>query len=132
MAASVCAQQTRSAYHPFCLSPFPPLPTLSKLNPTNTPSPSLWPIEGAVRTINETYEIHAGIESFHYRAHVLLDLLRQQVERYACSGAVYTQTTDVEGEVNGLMTYDRRVIRVDVEQWKQDIKALYEAARKRV
>ena len=24
------------------------------------------------------------------------------------SAAVYTQTTDVEGEVNGLMTYDRK------------------------
>ncbi len=29
------------------------------------------------------------------------------------SAAVYTQTTDVEGEVNGLMTYDRKVIKVD-------------------
>lgn len=29
------------------------------------------------------------------------------------SGAVYTQTTDVEGEVNGLMTYDRKVIKMD-------------------
>lgn len=25
------------------------------------------------------------------------------------SAAVYTQTTDVEGEVNGLITYDRKV-----------------------
>lgn len=29
------------------------------------------------------------------------------------SAAVYTQTTDVEVEVNGLMTYDRKVIKVD-------------------
>ena len=29
------------------------------------------------------------------------------------SGAVYTQTTDVEIEVNGLMTYDRKVIKLD-------------------
>ena len=29
------------------------------------------------------------------------------------SGAVYTQTTDVEGEVNGIMTYDRKVIKMD-------------------
>ena len=28
------------------------------------------------------------------------------------SGAVYTQTTDVEGEVNGLMTYDRKKIKI--------------------
>ncbi|MGQ7868623.1 glycoside hydrolase family 2 protein [Sunxiuqinia sp. sy24] len=29
------------------------------------------------------------------------------------SAAVYTQTTDVEGEVNGLMTYDRKVVKID-------------------
>ena len=29
------------------------------------------------------------------------------------SAGVYTQTTDVEGEVNGLMTYDRKVIKID-------------------
>jgi hypothetical protein len=29
------------------------------------------------------------------------------------SAAVYTQTTDVEGKVNGLMTYDRKFIKVD-------------------
>ncbi len=32
------------------------------------------------------------------------------------SAAVYTQTTDVEGEVNGLMTYDRKVIKMDIER----------------
>lgn len=32
------------------------------------------------------------------------------------SGAVYTQTTDVEGEVNGLMTYDRKVDKLNVEE----------------
>ena len=39
---------------------------------------------------------------------VLVTLLNQGL-----SGAVYTQTTDVEGEVNGLMTYDRKVIKMD-------------------
>lgn len=32
------------------------------------------------------------------------------------AAAVYTQTTDVESEVNGLMTYDREVIKFDVEE----------------
>jgi hypothetical protein len=32
------------------------------------------------------------------------------------SAAIYTQTTDVETESNGLMTYDRAVIKVDVER----------------
>ena len=38
----------------------------------------------------------------------LKDLIRQGL-----SAAVYTQTTDVETEVNGLMTYDRRVVKMD-------------------
>lgn len=76
--------------------------------------------------------MHAGIESYHYRARVLLELLRQQIERFACSGAVYTQTSDVEAEVNGLVTYDRRVVRVDRERWREDIKALYDTAKSRV
>ncbi|MDR2496111.1 MAG: beta-galactosidase [Tannerellaceae bacterium] len=32
------------------------------------------------------------------------------------SAAVYTQTTDVEGEVNGLMTYDRKVMKTNEAQ----------------
>ena len=34
------------------------------------------------------------------------------------SAAVYTQTTDVEIEVNGLITYDRKVVKVDEERVK--------------
>ncbi|HEY4311934.1 MAG TPA: glycoside hydrolase family 2 TIM barrel-domain containing protein [Pirellulales bacterium] len=43
----------------------------------------------------------------------LLDGLRPLVADPGLSAAVYTQTTDVEIEVNGLMTYDRDVIKVD-------------------
>ena len=32
------------------------------------------------------------------------------------SAAVYTQTTDVEMEVNGFMTYDRKVIKMDEQR----------------
>jgi beta-galactosidase/beta-glucuronidase len=34
------------------------------------------------------------------------------------SGAIYTQTTDVEGEVNGFMTYDRKVDKMDIDTVK--------------
>jgi len=40
------------------------------------------------------------------------------------SAAVYTQTTDVEVEVNGLMTYDRAVTKVDLEKFKASNDAL--------
>lgn len=36
--------------------------------------------------------------------------------RTGCAAAIYTQTTDVEGEVNGLMTYDRAVIKMDLDK----------------
>jgi beta-galactosidase/beta-glucuronidase len=35
---------------------------------------------------------------------------------FGYSAAVYTQTTDVEIEVNGLMTYDRKVVKLNEEQ----------------
>ncbi|HRI60658.1 MAG TPA: glycoside hydrolase family 2 TIM barrel-domain containing protein [Saprospiraceae bacterium] len=35
------------------------------------------------------------------------------------SGAIYTQVSDVEIEVNGLMTYDRKVIKMPAEQLKK-------------
>ncbi len=35
------------------------------------------------------------------------------------SAAIYTQLTDVEGELNGLMTYDRRVIKLAPEDIKR-------------
>lgn len=44
-----------------------------------------------------------------------VDLFRQMQSliRDGLSGAVYTQTTDVEVEVNGLMTYDRKLLKLD-------------------
>ncbi len=37
----------------------------------------------------------------------------EALARQGLSGSVYTQTTDVEVEVNGLITYDRRVLKLD-------------------
>ncbi|MDR1757457.1 MAG: beta-galactosidase [Bacteroidales bacterium] len=42
------------------------------------------------------------------------DLKKWVVRGFA--GAVYTQTTDVEGEVNGLMTYDREKMKVEIDR----------------
>jgi hypothetical protein len=44
--------------------------------------------------------------------------LKDMVKR-GFSAAVYTQTTDVEGEVNGLMTYDRKVIKINEKAVKE-------------
>ena len=56
-------------------------------------------------------EVLAEYENF---AKQLLPLVREGL-----SGAVYTQTTDVEIEVNGLMTYDRKVIKMNEERLRK-------------
>ena len=48
-----------------------------------------------------------------------------KLRRRGVAGAVYTQTTDVEGEVNGLMTYDREVQKIST----QHLRALHESAK---
>ncbi|GLA30746.1 hypothetical protein AnigIFM63604_004468 [Aspergillus niger] len=91
----------------------------------------LWNNQEAINSINQTYEIDTDVDAWNYRSHLLLSELQDQVRLYACSVGVWTQTVDVEGEVNGLMTYDRRVKRVNETQWKDDIQGLYDAASKR-
>ena len=44
-------------------------------------------------------------------ADMLIDLIGD-----GFAAAIYTQTTDVEVEVNGLMTYDRKVIKLDMDR----------------
>ncbi|OBR04680.1 Glycosyl hydrolase family 2 [Colletotrichum higginsianum IMI 349063] len=91
----------------------------------------LWNVQQAIDSINQTYEIDETLEAYNYRGRVLLREFREQVEMYACSGGVWTQTSDVEGEVNGLVTYDRRVLRPDLAQWQVDIQSLFDAAKSR-
>ena len=35
------------------------------------------------------------------------------------SAGIYTQTTDVESELNGIMTYDRAVVKVDENRFRE-------------
>lgn len=56
----------------------------------NVSAEHLWKVELAVQQINQTYEIDADLDAYNYRGHLLLSELRDQVEKYACSGAVWT------------------------------------------
>ncbi|MHA1823686.1 MAG: beta-galactosidase, partial [Promethearchaeota archaeon] len=42
------------------------------------------------------------------------------------SAAIYTQITDVEGEVNGLLTYDREIIKIDQDRLNKLNTSLFE------
>lgn len=58
--------------------------------------------------------------------YVEFTLTMKELEKQGVSGAVYTQTTDVEGEVNGLMTYDRKVNKLDIDRVSKANKAVIE------
>ena len=55
----------------------------------------------------------------------LVEHLRPLISAPGLSAAVYTQTTDVETEVNGLMTYDRKVMKIPVDVAAKAHQALY-------
>lgn len=78
-------------------------------------------------------------ESWGYRAYddtdallsaysALIEQLATLVKTRGLAAAIYTQTTDVETEVNGMMTYDREVIKLDVEQVRAINATVYDAA----
>ena len=49
----------------------------------------------------------------HYKAK--FEQIVEMKKTKGLSAAVYTQTTDVEGEINGLMTYDRAVVKMPAD-----------------
>ena len=44
----------------------------------------------------------------------LLSIVHTLRDQKGLSAAIYTQTTDVEGEVNGIMTYDREIVKLEI------------------
>lgn len=59
----------------------------------------------------------------------LLENLHPLTGRDGLSAAIYTQTTDVEIEINGLMTYDRAVVKMDAERITAAARKLYTPPR---
>ncbi len=86
------------------------------------------PIQGHlwVQQGNWGYRSYATREELQESYETLLRRLRPLVAR-GLAAAVYTQTTDVEIEVNGVMTYDRAVVKLDPERTVPLHAALYEA-----
>jgi beta-galactosidase/beta-glucuronidase len=55
----------------------------------------------------------------------LLEKLHPMTGRDGITAAIYTQTTDVEIEINGLMTYDRAVVKMDADRITAAARKLY-------
>ena len=87
------------------------------------------PIEGHTWTIEEKWGYGGNkkdAEDVMARYERYVNMLKIFVKT-GCAAAVYTQTTDVEGEVNGLITYDRKVVKVDVPRISEVNKSLIES-----
>jgi beta-galactosidase/beta-glucuronidase len=75
------------------------------------------PLEGHLWRTNDNW----GYVKFKNAAEVTNEYIKYAKElkklvKTGFSAAVYTQTTDVEGEVNGFMTYDRKVDKMNFEK----------------
>ena len=76
-----------------------------------------WPVEGHLWQPDRNWgyvqfkSADEVLDTYEEYALKLIDLVDD-----GFAGAIYTQTTDVEIEVNGLMTYDRKVIKLDIDR----------------
>ena len=76
-----------------------------------------WPVEGHLWQPDRNWgyvqfkSADEVLDTYEKYADMLIDLIDD-----GFAGAIYTQTTDVEIEVNGLMTYDREVVKLDMER----------------
>lgn len=81
----------------------------------------MWPVE------NNAYAYEPTIEALTDRYIFLMDNVEQLLRYKGLSVAIYTQTTDVEHEVNGLLTYDRKIQKMDLERIKAVNQAVIKA-----
>ncbi|WP_234734663.1 glycoside hydrolase family 2 protein [Tellurirhabdus bombi] len=81
-----------------------------------------WPITGHLWNPNNRnwgYQTYQDKDAVLKAYRTKYAKMVEMYQKLGVSAAVYTQTTDVEGEVNGLLTYDREVIKIPVETLRE-------------
>jgi len=81
----------------------------------------MWPVE------NNAYDYEPTKSALTDRYIMLLNQVEQLMRYRGLSVAVYTQTTDVEHEINGILTYDRKVEKMDIERIREANQNVIEA-----
>ncbi|MDJ1505852.1 glycoside hydrolase family 2 protein [Xanthocytophaga agilis] len=81
----------------------------------------MWPVE------NNAYAYEPTKAALTDRYVLLLDQVEQLMRYRGLSVAIYTQTTDVEHEVNGVLTYDRQVEKMNTDQVRAVNQAVIQA-----
>lgn len=74
-----------------------------------------------LKFVYKKFQESRGLLSFYSE---LMSKLKDLISR-GLSAAVYTQTTDVEGEINGLLTYDREIIKMEKTKLKEINSSLF-------
>ena len=76
-----------------------------------------YPVKGHIFNPNHSYGYRSYTTQEELQRHIQM-LYRKKVipaiGRGLC-GAIYTQVSDVEDEINGLLTYDRKVCKADAQ-----------------
>ena len=85
----------------------------------------MWPVR------NDAYEMMINKDQLTDTYVMMLNELEQMVRYFGLSTGIYTQTTDVEHEINGLVTYDRKVEKMDLDKVRQINQAVIESTRKK-
>lgn len=73
----------------------------------------LWPVP------NNAYEMMTTKETLTEKYILMMNQLEQMIKYEGLSAAIYTQTTDVEHEINGLVTYDRQIEKMNLDKVKE-------------
>ena len=93
-----------------------------------------WRVEGHIFNPDKTYG-YGACPTREALNEAVAALYRESivpaVEKGLCA-AIYTQVSDVEDEVNGLITYDRRVVKLDADTMPPISRALQDAMEKTV
>jgi hypothetical protein len=82
----------------------------------------MWPVE------NNAYEMQPSVEALTECYEGLQTALQQLVKDKGLGAAIYTQTTDVEHEVNGFLTYDRKFEKMDFDKVRAANEAVFSTA----
>jgi len=83
----------------------------------------MWPV------MNNAYEIALSRRDLTERYGLMLTQVEELMKYRGLSGALYTQTTDVEHEINGILTYDRKIEKMDIPAVRRINEAIIAAHR---
>ena len=85
----------------------------------------MWPVR------NDAYEMMINKDQLSDTYVMMLTELEQLIRYFGLSTGIYTQTTDVEHEINGLVTYDRKVEKMDLDKVRDINQGVINATRKK-